>query len=145
MDLELIHAVVIDGVQPEPRPGRVLVRDGRIAQVDYDGTRSEAAAGATVLDLDGAYLIPGLWDAHSHLFPPVARRAGLTVPELTLDYAALATAGLVEGGVTGLRSAGMPHFIDVALREAAAGGRWLGPRIAACGYFLTTTGGSNNT
>jgi imidazolonepropionase-like amidohydrolase len=63
------------------------------------------------------------------------------VPELTLDYAAIAAAGLLEGGVTSLRSAGMAHFIDVALREAAASGRWLGPRIVACGYFLTTTGG----
>ncbi len=141
MQIELVNAVVIDAVQPEPRAGRVIVRDGLISEIDYGRSGSSSSFGSTVLDLDGAYLLPGLWDAHSHLFATVPRRGNLTAPELTLDHAAIATAGLLEGGVTAVRSAGMPHFIDIALREAAASGRWLGPRIVACGYFLTTTGG----
>ena len=141
MQIELVNAVVIDAVQPEPRAGRVIVRDGRIAEIEYGRSGSRSGLASTVLDLDGAHLLPGLWDAHSHLFATAPRRGNQTVPELTLDYAAIAAAGLLEAGVTGLRSAGMPHFIDVALREAADSGRWLGPRIAACGYFLTTTGG----
>jgi len=141
MPLELRNAMVIDAVQPEPRPGRVVLEQDRITEVDFAAAEGAPSGDTTVLDLDGAYLFPGLWDAHTHLFPLRPRRPDLTVPELTLDYAALAQAGMLEGGVTGLRSAGMPAFIDVALREAAAAGRWTGPRIAASGYFLTTTGG----
>ncbi|MCZ6545627.1 MAG: amidohydrolase family protein [Chloroflexi bacterium] len=141
MPLELINAIVIDAVQPVPRAGRVTVRDGRIEEIDYERPGATSGSDATVLDLDGAYLIPGLWDAHSHLFPLAPRPASLTLPARTLDYAAIASEGLRQGGVTGMRSAGMPAFIDVALREAAESGRWVGPRIAACGYFLTTTGG----
>jgi imidazolonepropionase-like amidohydrolase len=64
-----------------------------------------------------------------------------TVAELTVQYATNALAGLVEAGVTSIRTAGVPHYIDVALKRAYASGRLLGPRIFAGGWFLTTTAG----
>jgi imidazolonepropionase-like amidohydrolase len=48
---------------------------------------------------------------------------------------------LLEAGVTSIRTAGTPHFIDVALKRAYASGRMVGPRIFAGGWFLTTTAG----
>src|SRR5262249_53253239 len=64
-----------------------------------------------------------------------------TVAELTVQYATNAMQGLVESGVTAIRTAGVPHFIDVALKRAYAAGRLIGPRIFAGGWFLTTTAG----
>ena len=53
-----------DGTDTEPRAdGRVLVRDGRIAAL---GEAATAAAGARVIDLGGAVLMPGLVCAHQH-------------------------------------------------------------------------------
>jgi imidazolonepropionase-like amidohydrolase len=116
----------------------VTIEEDRIVEV-LDGTRSPAARDAQVVDLGGAYLLPGLWDAHVHLEWP--RAAGASVAELTLQYLGNAQRALLEGGITGLRMAGTPHFIDVALKRAIDAGQHVGPHLATCGWFLTTTGG----
>lgn len=37
--------------------------------------RSSSASGSRVAGMDGAFLIPGLWDAHAHLDMEAARSA----------------------------------------------------------------------
>jgi imidazolonepropionase-like amidohydrolase len=74
-----------------------------------------------------------------HLEWPRVPQAG--VPELTAQYLANAQRALIEAGVTGLRMAGTPHFIDVALKRAFDSGQHVGPRLYTCGWFLTTTAG----
>lgn len=139
MRLVLTNARLIDCVTPAVMEGAsVTVEQGRIVEV-LAGTRSPSRGGAEVIDLGGSYLLPGLWDAHVHLEWP--RAAGASVPELTVQYAANAAQGLLESGVTAIRTAGTPHFIDVALKHAYDSGRLVGPRIFAAGWFLTTTAG----
>jgi len=138
MTLVLDHANVISGASPGVVAGfAVTIEDGRIAAIEPAGR--PAPAGVEVIDLGGAYLLPGLWDVHVHLEWP--RIAAANVAELTVQYAANAAQGLLEAGVTSIRTAGTPHFIDVALKRAYASGRLLGPRIFAGGWFLTTTAG----
>jgi imidazolonepropionase-like amidohydrolase len=137
--LVLTNASLIDAVTPGVKAGAsVMIEDSRIVEV-LDGRRSPATAGAQVIDLRGAYLLPGLWDAHVHLEWPRVPQAG--VPELTAQYLGNAQRALLEGGVTGLRMAGTPHFIDVALKRAFDSGQHVGPRVVTCGWFLTTTAG----
>jgi imidazolonepropionase-like amidohydrolase len=137
--LVLTNARLIDGVSPRVVEGAsVTVEDGRIVEV-LDGGRVPAARSARVMDLAGAYLLPGLWDAHVHLEAP--RLPGASVSELALQYLANAQRGLLEGGVTGMRMAGTPHFLDVVLKRAFESGQHVGPRLYTCGWFLTTTGG----
>ncbi|HXH81872.1 MAG TPA: amidohydrolase family protein, partial [Candidatus Tectomicrobia bacterium] len=137
--LVLTGANLIDAVREGVTEGAsVTIEQGRIVEV-LDGRRSPATRGARVIDLDGAWLLPGLWDVHVHLEAP--RIPGASVAEQTLQYAANAIDGLCQAGVTGIRTAGVPHYIDVALREAFDAGRLPGPRILAGGWFLTTTGG----
>ena len=138
MPLVLTNANLIDCVRPGVVAGaRVTIEGGRIVAVS--DVRGPIAGDAQVIDLGGGYLLPGLWDVHVHLEWP--RLPAATVAELTVQYAANATQGLVESGVTAIRTAGVPHFIDVALKHAYAGGRLVGPRIFAGGWFLTTTAG----
>ena len=138
MTLVLANANVIDAVHPGVVAGvSVTIEAGRIAEIAPG--RGTAPPGAQVIDLRGAYLLPGLWDVHVHLEWP--RLASATVAELTVQYAANAAQGLREAGVTSIRTAGTPHFIDVALKRACAAGRLVGPRIFAGGWFLTTTAG----
>lgn len=139
MTLVLANASLIDCVRPGVVAGAgVTVENGRIVEVS-GGRGSPITRGARVIDLAGRYLLPGLWDVHVHLEWP--RLPGATVAELTVQYATNATQGLVESGVTAIRTAGVPHFIDVALKRAYATGRLVGPRIFAGGWFLTTTAG----
>jgi imidazolonepropionase-like amidohydrolase len=139
MSLVLTNAHLIDCIHPQPMAGAsITVEDGRIVEV-LDGQRSPATQGAQVIDLQGAYLLPGLWDVHVHLEWP--RLPDATLAELTVQYATNATQGLTQAGITGIRTAGVPHFIDVALKRAYDAGQLIGPRIFAGGYFLTTTAG----
>ena len=91
------------------------------------------------IDCEGGWLLPGLWDVHVHLqFPDPAPD---DLPTKSILYGQNAIEGMLEGGVTGIRSAGIEDWIDVAWRDAINSGRVVGPRIFASGYFITTTAG----
>jgi imidazolonepropionase-like amidohydrolase len=135
----LTNATLIDCIRPEPIAGAsVVVRDGRIAEI-LTGGRRPAADDATVVDLEGAYLLPGLWDAHVH--PDYLSLAAMPLPEQVTLFGHRLMAALTEAGVTGVRCAGAHSFMDVAWKRAFDSGQYVGPRVYACGHFLTTTGG----
>jgi imidazolonepropionase-like amidohydrolase len=139
MRVVLTNAHLIDCINSTPIPGAsVTVEDGRIAQV-LDGHRSPAGHAGAVIDLRGSYLLPGLWDVHVHLEWP--RLPNLTLAEQTVQYGFNARRGLLEAGVVGIRTAGVPHFIDVGMKRAFDAWQPVGPRVFAGGYFLTTTAG----
>ena len=67
------NATLIDGLSPRPvRGATVVVRGGLIESVSSGPV--ETPAGATVLDLEGRWLLPGLIDAHVHFVDPGAAR-----------------------------------------------------------------------
>ena len=68
------HANLIDGTGGPVRPGMsVLVEGERIKAVAPDAGLA-VPAGASVVDLTGKYLAPGLIDSHEHLATPPNRR-----------------------------------------------------------------------
>ena len=139
MSLVLTNATLIDCVDPNPvSEASVVIEDGRIAEIT-DGSHSPAGRNARVIDLGGAYLLPGLWDVHVH--PAYATDPNITVAQQTAQFGQNLMRGLTEGGVVGTRSGGAGHFMDVAWRDTFASGELDGPRVFACGNFLTTTGG----
>ena len=139
MSLVLTNATLIDCVDPNPvSEASVVIEDGRIAEIT-DGSHSPAGRNARVIDLGGAYLLPGLWDVHVH--PAYATDPNITVAQQTAQFGQNLMRGLTEGGVVGARSGGAGHFMDVAWRDTFASGELDGPRVFACGNFLTTTGG----
>ena len=137
--LVITNCHLIDGVADAAHPdATVAIKDGLIAEV-ATGSDRVAVDGATVIDAEGGWLLPGLWDVHVHLQFPEPPPA--TLPERVIRYGRNAMEGLTESGVTGIRSGGVEDWIDVAWRDAFASGQYLGPRVFASGYFLTTTGG----
>jgi imidazolonepropionase-like amidohydrolase len=126
-------------------PGQLVVVAGRIAAV---GASAPVPAGAEVLDLGDATLLPGFMDAHTHLTgePGDDWRQDLiddlqrTVPEQTLDALPYARATLMAGFTT-VRNLGAPDFIDVGLRNGIRRGLIVGPRILAATAGLGSTGG----
>jgi imidazolonepropionase-like amidohydrolase len=158
MKLYLTNCSVIDcvGDDFEPFAATVVVADGKIekiAQTD-DVQLSERA---TVIDLKGAYLLPGLCDVHCHpggMIPDPDRVSYFeTEAERTLR-AVRNTSAALKAGVTALRAVGEANFIDIALRETYANrqpaGLWhkgyddkrlMGPRMFCAGPGLRMTGG----
>jgi len=137
--LILTNANVIDCVNPDPKTqATVVIEDGRILEIRDDRPRTNNSEDR-VIDLAGSYLTPGLWDVHIHPEHPVP--AGTTVAQITADFGQNLQRGMIEAGVTAVRSGGARDFMDVAWRKAFSGPGPAGPRVFACGNFLTTTGG----
>ena len=118
---------LIDGVADEAYPdASIAIEDGLIARITTGNEKIDADK-ARVVDARGGWLLPGLWDVHVHLMFPDPPPT--TIPERVIRYGLNAMEGLTESGVTGIRSAGVEHWIDVAWRDAFASGDYL----AGCG------------
>ncbi|HKX18202.1 MAG TPA: amidohydrolase family protein [bacterium] len=147
MRLLLKNATVISmaGADAAARPADLLIEDGRIGRITPpgDGVGRPAADGGRVYDLGGAYVMPGLIDAHCH----ITVSGGLVETELAHDprtrvlRAADNARRTLLAGITTIRDTCGLDDSDVLLRDAIAGGHASGPRIVACGRMITMTGG----
>jgi imidazolonepropionase-like amidohydrolase len=124
-------------------PGEVLIVGERIREA---GTRVTRPAGAVVLDLGDTTLMPGLIDAHTHLFLHPGNEGLQTVeesvPERTLQAAAAAKAD-VMAGFTAERDMGTEGAAcaDVAVRNAINSGQIPGPRMRVSCNAIDILGG----
>jgi imidazolonepropionase-like amidohydrolase len=121
----------------------VLIEDGRVKAV---GPSIAIPRGATLIDLSGFTVLPGLIDCHTHLVADAsdadplselksssAKRAFESVPNAKVT---------LEAGFTTVRDLGSYRaFVDVALRDAIAKGYFPGPRMYVAGPYVTITGG----
>src|SRR6478752_8882941 len=117
----------------------VTIEGDRISSV---GSGS-APAGAKVIDLPNATLVPGLIDAHTHItFDPNFgyQELGVSLPKEALIGAKNARLTL-EAGFTTVRNLGASGYADVALRDAINEGMVPGPRMDVSGPALSITGG----
>jgi imidazolonepropionase-like amidohydrolase len=113
-----------------------IVRSGASADV-------KAPAGATVIELPSATVLPGLIDAHTHLTmdPKFGyEELGISLPRETLTGAKNARVTL-QAGFTTVRNVGASGYTDVALRDAINAGDVPGPRMLVSGPALGITGG----
>jgi imidazolonepropionase-like amidohydrolase len=95
----------------------VTIRGKTIASVAQN---SAPPAGAQIVDGQGKFVIPGLWDMHAHM-------------EMTGESSLQL---YVANGVTGIRDMGSALDLILNLREATASGRTVGPQIVAAGPIL---------
>ncbi len=118
----------------------ILVQGERIVAV---GAGIPIPAGARVIDLSRATVLPGLIDCHTHItMAPGAsddqfRRTFVDAAILAPTYAR----ATVEAGFTTIRDLGAPQFVDVSLRNAIDRGDIVGPRIIAATMGISATGG----
>jgi len=125
-------------------PGLVVVAGGKIQAVG--GT--SIPAGAAVVDLGDATLLPGFIDAHTHVtmdFNPDYSGAqllslGRTVAEKAIRATANARKTLMAGFTT-VRDLGSEDFLDVGLRNAINANVVPGPRMLVSVHALGSTGG----
>jgi imidazolonepropionase-like amidohydrolase len=117
----------------------VLIEGNRIQAV---GSGLAIPAGAGVIDLGGATLLPGLIDAHTHLTTTYRFLiyGGPMNDAVTAHVHARRT---LEAGFTTVRDLWSKDFIDVALRDAIARGEVVGPRMQVATLAIGSTGGHN--
>src|SRR6266545_3536852 len=73
----LANASLIDSVRPEPQlNATVVVKDGRIVRVGTFPPTQTERQDAAIIDLGGAWLLPGLCDAHTHFISPLQEPPG---------------------------------------------------------------------
>ena len=106
----------------------ILLRNGLIAEIADSPFN---APGAAVLEGNGGYVIPGLWDSHVHVFSNSAEPA-TAFPLYILN------------GVTGIRDMGGLLPLEEMKRTAVAveAGELIGPRIVLSGAWVDASPGS---
>ena len=125
------------------KPGEILVQGDRIVEV---GESVRHPAGAEILDLGDRTLLPGLIDAHIHLFlHPGAEDLQTvveSVPQRTI-MATLAARDDLMAGFTAERDMGTEGAgsADTAVRDAINQGRIPGPRLLISGNAINILGG----
>jgi amidohydrolase family protein len=105
---------VVDVTGGPSRPDQtVLITGNRIVAVG--GSRDVRVPNDTrIVDARGKYLVPGLWDLHTHV----------------TNFGRSSLALLIANGVTGIRDMGAVHFAEAkAWRDSIAQGLILGPRM----------------
>ena len=141
MSTLLKNGRIVDGLGNPAFSGSVLIDGDAIVAVGDDLDSS----GATVIDIDGKTIMPGLIDAHCHitLDQPHSndemffhRREGLSA--LVAGYN---VQKVLRAGVTGIFDADCLFDIGVDLRDAIEAGIITGPRMTAGGNALVTSVG----
>lgn len=144
----VIHAGrLLDGTSKQARSEvSIVIKDDSIVAVSEGFV---TPAGAEVIDLSKATVLPGFVDAHVHI--TTLKRSGngiaKAVTNSPLDMALAATVNarhVLESGVTSVRDTGGLSGVDFALRRAINLGEVIGPRMWVAGEAVGPTGGHND-
>jgi imidazolonepropionase-like amidohydrolase len=134
---------IIDGSGEQPYTGEVLVQGNRIARVSR-GARASSVPGATTIDANGATLMPGMTEAHTHFAwnnaGSLAEIQVMPPEEHTLWAAGVARTYLDHGWTSCVGAATAKPRLDVVVRNAIAQGLIPGPRYLAASQEITVAG-----
>ena len=150
----LTNCVILDGSEHmEPQTGKAVCIDGeKIAEIT---DAQHIPAGYETVDLGGRYVLPGLINMHVHLPASGKPKKKASDPKKLVKL--ITSCGLMnkigvnlcEGyaktellsGVTTIRTVGGVADYDTRIRDLAAAGRILAPRVLASNMAVSVPGG----
>jgi imidazolonepropionase-like amidohydrolase len=118
--IAITHATVIDCTGAPAKPNSTVVVAGGLITAVGPSETVTIPAGARVIDANGKFVIPGLWDMHGHL------------TDATADAFPL----MIENGVTGVRDMGGDLSQIDRWRSEINSGTRVGPHIIRAGPFV---------
>jgi len=163
----LVNCSIIDGTINSPliKKGVVLIKNivgegevpGLISGVGTEG-KLNIPDDYKIIDLKGEYLLPGLINAHCHLFGSGKPMKIMNLSDKTLEKLAKLmgtvlgkkilsnmmksnASNALNAGVTTMRTMGDPFYLDLKLRNEINNGKFLGPRLVCAGKGICITGG----
>jgi imidazolonepropionase-like amidohydrolase len=114
----LTNGNLFDGVNNEIKTdATIFIRDGLVERIATGDIHISDEY--EVIDTEGNFLMPGMFDVHTHID--------------SIERARQA----IESGVTTVRSSSVTSFQDVALRELVRNGKIIGPEFVAAGIYIT--------
>lgn len=141
----LTNCTVIDCTGAPPKKDMTVVIEGdKIAEIKSGTYKGAAKQGERVLDLEGGYVLPGLWNVHAHQFELFEPTKHLILSESVPDCTVRGGRNLLDAlrlGITGVRTVGESDFNDVTWKRAFEAGLFLGPRMFVAGNEIGITGG----
>ena len=142
---------LIDGKSEKPRHDQVIVIHGNRIEGVSDAASAKIPAGASVIDLSKATVLPGLIDSHTHIFlqgedpAQSGYEANILKAPLALRAARATVAArrALEQGFTTLRDVETEGagYGDVGIKQAIEQGYIPGPRLFVSTRAISTTGG----
>ena len=137
----LYNCKLVDVEKKEVYEGEIEIIDGIIKKIDSVINKN---LGDESINLKGHYVLPGLWDVHSHLgdlMPdPYNLLENESIPEYTIRAGRNAIAGL-QKGITSVRVVGEDHDACLAWKEAFNKKVFYGPNIYTSVRGISATGG----
>lgn len=126
----LTHASVLDGTgAPARRDQTLIIRDGKIAALGASAS-TPVPDGATVIDLTGKTVMPGMVMVHEHLYYPTGPGVYGQLGESFVNL-------YLAGGVTTMRTGGNVNgFMDINMKKLIDAGSKAGPSIDATAPYL---------
>jgi enamidase len=135
-DVVLLGATIITADPKQPTAEAVALAGDRIRAVGTnDAIRRLAGPNTRVVDLRGRTVIPGLMDAHVHLYnPELTDEPSLRNYERTVLPQVMT--GLISRGITTIRATGDPLPYVAELRARLERRELVGPRLLITGPVL---------
>lgn len=130
--------LIYDADKPPLSNVGLVITDGKITA---EGAGVTAPYSAQMLDLSSYTVLPGLVDAHIHLWTGSRQIGTQPSPPLAALRASKAMAYALNSGVVAARVLGSMDFIDVALKDAIDEGNIPGPHLIPAGHAISIPAG----